>query len=240
MAKLAESFTKTKTFCDQRELIINTSKTQFIIFKSPRRKLLEGIEIVLDGIAIQPSPHVKLLGLTLDRHLTFGEHLDLITRKCNGTIGMLARAAPRLPRDLLRTAYVAMIRTHLEYASAAFFSASKTQLAKLDVVQRKAARVICRAPRDSHAEPLLALLQLEPLEVRRKAHVVKIIDAILDKNSHPTLESFFPLNPDGSVTNDSSTRTSTGKKRFSIAERDVFNNNLQALTRVLGHHELRG
>ncbi len=116
-----------------------------------------------------------------------------------------------------------MIRSHLEFASAAFISASKTQLKKLDTVQKKASGVICRAPRNSHSEPLLALLQLEPLETRRNAHVTKIIEHIVTSNYHPALNNWFTQNLDGSVTNYSTARTNTGKKQFAIAARDVFN-----------------
>ena len=69
VGKLAESFMK--TFCESRKLLINTSKTQFIIFKSRRRRISDELEILLDGIAFKPLFHVNLLGVTLNRHLTF-------------------------------------------------------------------------------------------------------------------------------------------------------------------------
>ena len=53
--RLTDSFLRTKEYCEQRELIINSAKTQFIIFKVPRRKIEQELEIVLDGIAIKPA-----------------------------------------------------------------------------------------------------------------------------------------------------------------------------------------
>ena len=70
--RLTESFQLTRTFCEQHELIINTAKTQFIIFKSPSRQLANDLVITLDDCSITPSESVKLLGVTLDRHFTFG------------------------------------------------------------------------------------------------------------------------------------------------------------------------
>ena len=126
LQRLTESFIKTKAYCEQRELIINASKTQLILFKSSRKKLPDDLKIEIDGISIVPEPHVKLLGFHLDHHFTYGEHMDKIVKKCNGVLGMLARSAPYLPRELLRMAYVALVRSHLEFASAVFMSASKT------------------------------------------------------------------------------------------------------------------
>jgi len=75
---LTDTFQQTKAFCEKRELIINSKKTQFIIFKAPSRKLQDKLQIILDGHTILPSEHVKLLGVALDRLFTFGHHIDEI------------------------------------------------------------------------------------------------------------------------------------------------------------------
>ena len=131
-----------KSYCEQRELVINMNKTQLILFKTPQKKLQDDLKIVLNGISIEPSLNVKLLGVTLDHHLNFKDHIDKTVKKCHGVLGMLARAAPHMPRELLRTAYIALARSHLESASAIFMSASRTELKKLDTIQKAASRVI--------------------------------------------------------------------------------------------------
>ena len=111
---------------------------------------------------------VKLLGVTLDRHLTFKEHIDSTVQKCHGLLGVLARSAPFLTTDLLKISYVALIRTQLEYCSAILASAASSHLKKLDVIQKMASRIVCRAPRNSHSAHLLERLQLEPLHRDRQ------------------------------------------------------------------------
>ena len=223
LIRLEESFREVKSFCEQRELVINTNKTQLIIFKTPQRKLPEDLNIVLDGITIEPSPHVKLLGITLDSHFTYKEHIDKVVKKCNGVIGMLARAAPNMPKELLRTAFIALARSHMEYASAIFMTASNTQLKKLDTVQQKASRVICRVPRDSHAEPLLTALRLDSLESRRNAHAIQIVEAVLEGNSHPALARLFARDNDGRIGSSNPARIQLGNRRFSTAAAVLYN-----------------
>ena len=116
ITKLQRSFESTKKVCDELELTINAAKTEFIIFKSPAKKLPVNLTINLNGILIEPAHTVKLLGVTLDRHLTFKDHINQVTQTCRGLAGVLRRAASRLPTELLRLAYVSLIRTHLEYA----------------------------------------------------------------------------------------------------------------------------
>ena len=86
--KLTSAFGKTKEFCDAHDLKVNANKTQ------------------LDSNVIKPSNSAKLLGFTIDRHLTGAEHIDNISRKCHGLLSVLRRAAPCHPRELLRLAYI--------------------------------------------------------------------------------------------------------------------------------------
>ena len=91
-------------------------------------------------------------------------------------IGALARANPNLTRKHLRLAsYTALIRSCLKYCSAVVHSASKTQLQKLDVVQKIAASIILDLPNDAHAAPLLETLRLKSLDDRRRDHIMTIV-----------------------------------------------------------------
>jgi len=123
-------------------LIVNANRTQLIIFKVPGKKIANDYEVSLDNCAIKPASSVKLLGVTLDRHFTFGEHIDNTIKKCHGILRALTRASPFLPRDLLRLAFIALVRSRLEYCSAVFASASQTQLRKLDTLEKIGSRVI--------------------------------------------------------------------------------------------------
>ena len=122
----------------------------------------------------------------MDQHLTFGPHIDNVVNKCQGLLEILANATPYLPKDLLKLLYTALIRSHMEYCSS-LFSAAKTHLKKLDVIQRKAARIIYEVPRDAHADILLLFLKLDELADRREAHLVKLIKSFLSGKCHPAM-----------------------------------------------------
>ena len=104
---------------------------------------------------------------------------------CNGYLAILRRASRLLSVPLLRLMYIALTRSHLEYCSALYAAAAKTHLEKLDVIQRKAARIILGAPHDAHSEPLLNTLHLESLQNRREAHMIKLVTSIISANCHP-------------------------------------------------------
>ena len=115
-----------------------------------------------------------------------------------------------------------LIRTHLEYCSAIQHSASKTQLNKLDIIQKIAARVICEAPRDAHAALLLETLNLDSLDKRRE-HILTIVQNFVDGNCHPAFSDYFKVESDNTIVSNSQSRIHLGERRFNVVAGKVYN-----------------
>jgi len=77
---------------------------------------------------------------------------------------------------------------------------------------KKAARIIYQVPADTHAEPLLILLDLDALANRRVEHFLKLIKSFISGKCHPAMKSFVSQQPDKSHVIQSS-RTSPGRRR---------------------------
>ena len=120
-----------------------------------------------------------------------------------------------LPTGLLKLAYLALVRPHLEYCSGLFAGVAKTHQAKLEVVQKISARVITGAPHDAHAAPLLEDLELESLETRRNRHICAIVDRCLNGRCHPAVCPLFIADEAGHVSCLREPKTAMGKKTFS-------------------------
>ena len=235
VSKLTATYHQTKQFCQSKHLEINPSKTQFIIFKTPAKKIADDIELTIDSVTVKVERQVKILGMTLDRHLTFKNHISNVVNTCNGLIGVLRKVVHRLPRKLCKLFYTAIIRSNLEYASALLVPVAKTHLEKLDIVQRKAARLICHVPADSHAEPLLNELGLLPLQDRRVQHLLSIVTACIEHKSHPNFnQNFFQEFSRENELCLPVTKTVFGKKRFSCVGAAFYND---ASTTIQGTHQ---
>lgn len=224
--KLTSAYLQTKTFCEARDLKINASKSQFIVFKAVGKKLPENYHISLDGCEIQPSKEVKLLGIILDQHLTFKNQIDAISQKGHGLLGVLARSAKFLPTELLRMTYIALVRSQMEYCSSIFATAAQTHLYKLDVIQKMAARIISRSPRNSHSAPILEQLNLESLSERRTTHVINLVKQFLAGDCHPSLMDMFQSGEGGRIEGEENSRRRIGKRRFSEYGRMLYNSSL--------------
>jgi len=99
----------------------------------------------------------------------------------------------------------------MEYCSSIFSSAVITHLKKLDVIQRKAARIIYEVPRDAHADILLLFLKLDALNDRREAYLVKLIKSFISGKYHPAMPSLVEARTDKTLLV-SQSNTALGKR----------------------------
>jgi len=192
MSKLETVYTRVKAFCNERNLMINLDKTQVIIFKQPSKTIPEDLTITLDSKAIAFSKSVKLLGVTLDQHLTMGHHIDDTVTRCHGLLGMLKRTSSFLPKVLLKLIYEYIVRSHLEYCSATFFTAAQSHLNKLDVIQKIAARIVMGVGHQEHSAPLFVSLGWDSLDSRRRVHLSHLVHNIMEGRCHPYFKDLFP------------------------------------------------
>ena len=189
-------------------------------------KILNEYEIELENIKKKPENIVKLLGVTLDRHLTFGAHIDAAVLKAHSGLGILRKSSQFLPQNWSKLVFLSLVRPHLEYCSAVFASAAVTHLKKLDIVQKIGGRIIVDAARDAHSAPILEQLGIHSLHDRRKNHVYQLVGQILQGVCHPALREMFRENEDGVLASSSTylDRTKLGTRRFSSFAVDWINN----------------
>jgi len=98
--------------------------------------------VTFDGHVIEPSQHVKLLGVTFDSKLTFATHLRNVALRATSRLGFLRRASRVLDPAGRLTTYRGFVRPILEYAPTVWMGAATTHLRQLDRVQRKALHIL--------------------------------------------------------------------------------------------------
>ena len=91
---------------------------------------------------LQHTSEAKYLGVTLSSDLQWSKHIQSkhITSKCSSTLGLLCRDLPGCPIKLHEQAYIALIRSRLQYCSAVWDPLLKKDINSVEAVQRRAAR----------------------------------------------------------------------------------------------------
>ena len=72
-------------------LALNVSKTNFVIFRSPKKPLNHNVTLIMNKKAIEQKDHVKYLGILMDQHLSWKHQISNVSKKISRGIGILAK-----------------------------------------------------------------------------------------------------------------------------------------------------
>ena len=124
----------------------------------------------LHGQTLDTVDHHQYLGVFLSHKYKWDFQYNHIIKKANQVLGMLRRNLRGCSRSNKSTAYFALVRPNLEYASSVCDPHESKYINKLEMIQRKAARFVCNNY-DRHASVtnMLDDLKWDTLEHRRKA-----------------------------------------------------------------------
>jgi hypothetical protein len=162
-------------------------------------------EYILKGIKLSIDKTTKYLGVDLDSELSWRHHYDRVTKKANNMLGFLRRNLRNTSQQTKTNAYIALVRSSVEYCCTVWSPHYGTHKYQLEMVQRRAARFITnRFHNTSSVDSMLEELNCETLETRRTKHqltmlyriVNKLVD--IDANKYLTPRRKMPRHPHGS------------------------------------------
>lgn len=133
-------------FCNDNLLSINLSKTKYMLFHSPRKKLGNHINPNVGSNTIEKVSSMKYLGLLLDSTLSWENHIKSLEKKVASMCGMVYRVRSFVPRQVLLKFYYACIHSLLQYLVIAWGHACRSKLNKLQVLQNRCLKIIFKLP----------------------------------------------------------------------------------------------
>lgn len=151
------------------KLKFGASKTNAMLLT--RKLAFSPPDLYMSGTRLNLVDEIRLLGLTIDRKLTFKSHISATCKKAADIYKQLARAAKvtwGLNGEITRTIYVAVIEPIVLYAANVWAPATELQLTKkqLNALQRGFAQKICRAYRTVSLTSATVLSGTIPLDLR--------------------------------------------------------------------------
>ena len=85
-----------------------------MLFYMPERNL-QIPNLHINNIKLECLEFFNFLGITIDKHLTWKEHINLIANKISRTVGVINRLKNYIPENALLTIYNTLIIPHLNY-----------------------------------------------------------------------------------------------------------------------------
>ena len=170
---------------DVNKLCLNASKSKFMLFHMPQ-KVIPCLSFSINRF--ENVHNFNFLGLTINCHLDWKPHLNSIGIKIARVIGLLRKLKYMLPIQVLRSIYNSLILPYMHYALLAW----GTQCHKIELLQKKALRVIFSKSPIAHTEPLLKIMSQPKLSDLYIINLLKLYYKLY-RNRLPTyFECFLP------------------------------------------------
>ena len=122
-------------------MLIHPNKTKCMIFSSAK-KSANTLLLKINNIVIDQVEHHNLLGITVDKHLTWKLHINNVCRKLNSKLALLKRIKPYLNYETMKLFYNSYILPHMDYCCTIWCSATRSNLKKVISIQKRAAKII--------------------------------------------------------------------------------------------------
>ena len=136
------------------KISLNTSKTKLIIFRHPNKKINYDLKVKIDGKKLLPSEYVKYLGVLIDQHLNWSNHIDIIAGKLSRSVGMLSKVRHYVNEPTLRMIYYGIFSSTLTYAAQIWGQIQSKHVNRVIKLQDKAIRIINFANNYQSRNPL--------------------------------------------------------------------------------------
>lgn len=136
----------------------------------------------------------KFLGVWFDARLTWNVHIDNIVTKCKKVLNVmrcLVGTEWGADRSALKTIYIGLIRSVMDYGCVVYGLASKTLLKKLDVIQTQALRIFSGAFKTTSVPVLQVEMRVMPLALRRQ-QIMMTYWVNLQGHNHPAISAIEP------------------------------------------------
>ena len=163
-------FTKNDDLIDWNEV---TVFLDFNNFNQNNDNLIKQLEVVNCSSSL---PVVKFLGVFIDPKLNFKYHHENLSGKISKSLYAIKASKNLLNENSLLMLYNSLIHSHYLYANQIWSCCPRTSLRKLELLQKKALRIISQSNYNAHTAPLF-----------KKHDILKLDDQI----SYSKLVFFF-------------------------------------------------
>ena len=137
------------------KLSLNVTKTKYMIFHEPQKKIPK-LKLIKNDTIIEQVSNFDLFRLTINEHLNWKPHIDKISNKISRSIGILNRHKHFIPIQSKLHIYSSLILSYLNYGILVW----GYECDRIMKLQKKAVRIISLSKYNAHTEPIFKHLKL--------------------------------------------------------------------------------
>lgn len=171
---------------NKNRLKINPNKTELIMIKSQRRTIQTDFSLLFGGQVIQPSAHVKILGIFVDSSLSWEKQVSHVTRRCYSILIGLSKLRHKIPKITKQLIIQALVFPHIQYCLTVWGSCNATQKHRIQKIINFAARIVTGFKRSQHITPALEALGWPRVDALIDSRDVAMLKRLMSSAEVPT------------------------------------------------------
>ena len=122
-------------------MTFNPSKSEFLRITNKVNYISS--DYYLRNCHIPLVNHVKYLGVIIDKHLNWSDHVNMITAKANSVRGFLQRNLCKCPSHVKNSSYTTYVRPILDYACSVWSPYHQHNISKIEMVATEKGSTFC-------------------------------------------------------------------------------------------------
>ena len=165
------------------KLQLNEAKTEALLLVSPKlnHHLPNRVSISVGDISVVPSGTVKTLGVHIDSSLSMSSQVTALCKSLNFHLYNICRVRKMLTKEARSHAVRSLVLSRLDYSNSMLIYANKVDIDRLQRIQNRAAKFVCKARKYDRATPLLKQLHWLPVEKRISYKIALIVYKCIHK-----------------------------------------------------------
>ena len=166
----------------RNRMVLNDSKTEVVHFYSKFRKdQINFVTILRVGVThVKPVPVVRNLGVHFDELSSMSSHVSKVCKSASYALYRIGKIRQLLDPNSTERLVHAFVTSHLDYCNSLLYGIEHQQLARLQLIQNSAARMVTRTKKTQHITPILIKLHWLPVSARIEFKSLVIIYKILN------------------------------------------------------------
>ena len=165
--KLQDTLDSAGKWFKANSMMPNTTKTKQLLIGTAQKLShadKDSLDLLLNNTRLDEATDEKILGVKIDKHLKWDQHIDYLINKLNSRICLLKRAKGYLTLHCRKMLYNAIIKPILEYCCTVWGNCSKENLIRLLRIQKRCARLILDAKFSDNSVKLFTKLGWLPID----------------------------------------------------------------------------
>ena len=178
---VSENLKKVQKWCNANKLTINSQKTNYMIIKSKNKAVGKIGSVNISGTEISEVSVASFVGIDIDCHLSWKEHIQRINKSIRKKVGILFKLRHFVPRYVLVLLYKTFIQPHITYGLEVWGSNYKSYLNCIYISQKMAMRAITFSPIRTASKPIFEQLAILNIFQLHKLLVLSFIQDLVYK-----------------------------------------------------------